>query len=175
MPDRARSEQENLDEARTTVIEALVQVYALYGLPDVLGRIYGVLFFADQPLGLEQIAADLGVSKPTVSVNVRILEGVGSVRKVWQKGSRRDYYEAERDFTRMMNGALEKKMRREIEITSAAISRSKELLAGMEHSSDREAAERAKMYRQFVEDLENQYRLSDRILAAIVDVIRHGA
>jgi DNA-binding transcriptional regulator GbsR (MarR family) len=52
------SDQESLDEARNTVIEALVQVYSLYGLSDVLGRIYGVLFFADHPLGLEEIAGE---------------------------------------------------------------------------------------------------------------------
>ncbi len=172
MPDNARTDQESLAAARETVIEALVQVYGLYGLPDLLGRIYGVLFFAEHPLGLDEIATELGVSKATVSVNVRILEGVGSIRKVWQKGSRRDYYEAERDFTRMMTEALEKKMRREIEITSAAISRSKELLAEVEHSPDRQTAERAKLYRQFVQNLEVQYRLSDRIVAAIVDAIR---
>jgi DNA-binding transcriptional regulator GbsR (MarR family) len=166
------ADQENLDEARNTVIEALVQVYSLYGLSDVLGRIYGVLFFADHPLGLEEIAGELGVSKATVSVNVRILEGVGTVRKVWRKGSRRDYYEAERDFTRMMTEAIEKKMRREIEITSAAIDKSKELLAGVENSSNQQTAERARLYLQFVQNLERQYRQSDRILAAIVEIIK---
>ncbi len=168
----ARSDQESLDEARNTVIEALVQVYSLYGLSDVLGRIYGVLFFADHPLGLEEIAGELGVSKATVSVNVRILEGVGSIRKVWLKGNRRDYYEAERDFTRMMTEAIEKKMRREIEITSAAIGRSRELLAGIEDSSDRQVAERARLYLQFIQNLERLYRQSDRIVAAIVEIIR---
>jgi DNA-binding transcriptional regulator GbsR (MarR family) len=170
--DSAGSAQERLDEARDTVIEALVQVYSLYGLPAVLGRIYGALFFADHPLGLEEIAGELGVSKAAVSVNVRILEGVGSVRKVWRKGSRRDYYEAERDFTRTMTEALEKKMRREVEIASAAIDRSKSLLDGIERSSDQQAAERARLYLQFVQDLEGQYRLSGRILAAIAAAVR---
>jgi DNA-binding transcriptional regulator GbsR (MarR family) len=172
MIDDIGSSQESLAEARSTVIEALVQVYSLYGLSDVLGRIYGVLFFADHPLGLEEIAGELGVSKATVSVNVRILEGVGSVRKVWRKGSRRDYYEAERDFTRMMTEALEKKMRREIEITSVAIARSKELLAGVEKSADRQTTERAQMYLQFIQSLERMYRQSDRIVAAIAEIIR---
>jgi DNA-binding transcriptional regulator GbsR (MarR family) len=172
MTDNAGSDQENLNEARSTVIEALVQVYSLYGLSDVLGRIYGVLFFADHPLGLEDIAGELGVSKATVSVNVRILEGVGTIRKVWRKGSRRDYYEAERDFTWMMTETIEKMMRREIEITSAAIDRSKELLIGVENSPDHQVAERARLYLQFVQNLERLYRQSDRIVAAIAEIIR---
>jgi DNA-binding transcriptional regulator GbsR (MarR family) len=97
---------------------------------------------------------------------------VGTVRKVWRKGSRRDYYEAERDFTRMMTEAIEKKMRREIEITSAAIDKSKGLLAGVENSPDRQMAERARLYIQFIENLERLYRQSDRIVAAIAEIIK---
>jgi hypothetical protein len=44
------NENKKLEEARNIIIDALGRVYALYGLPDVIGRIYGVLFLADRPL-----------------------------------------------------------------------------------------------------------------------------
>jgi hypothetical protein len=44
------NENKKLEEARNIIIDALGRVYALYGLPDVIGRIYGVLFLADRRL-----------------------------------------------------------------------------------------------------------------------------
>ncbi|MDH7577441.1 MAG: hypothetical protein QHH75_06345 [Bacillota bacterium] len=167
MPERDKTDQEKLEEARNIIIEAFGQVYALYGLPDVIGRIYGALFFADRPLGLDDIAKELGVSKATVSVNIRLLEGVGSVRKVWQKGSRRDYYEAERDFTRILVDAIKNKVEREMEITSAAISRSKEVLSEITDSPDDQLREKAKTYWENIEMLESQYQRFGRLLLDI--------
>jgi len=80
------NENKKLEEARNIIIDALGRVYALYGLPDVIGRIYGVLFLADRPLGLEDIAQMLGVSKSTVSINIRILEGVGMFGRFGLRG-----------------------------------------------------------------------------------------
>lgn len=137
MPD-----QEKLMEARNVVIETFGRSFALYGLPDVIGRIYGVLYFAEQPMGLEEIAGELEVSKATVSINVRVLEGLECVRKVWLKGSRRDYYEAERNFTKIFSQVIKKNMKKELEITSAAIKRSKELLAEIADSPDAQLREK---------------------------------
>src|SRR5262249_16050813 len=39
--------------------------------------------------------------KGNISVNIRMLEGYGLARKVWVKGTRKDYYEAARDYPRM--------------------------------------------------------------------------
>ena len=69
-------EQERLLQARDIMIDAFGRVYAMFGMPEVVGRIYGLLFFADQPLGLEDIASELEVSKATVSLHIRFLEGM---------------------------------------------------------------------------------------------------
>lgn len=171
MPEKKNAGQEKLEKARSLIAEAFVQVYSLYGLPDVLGRIYGVLFFADHPLGLDEIAGELGVSKATISVNIRILEGVGSVRKVWLKGSRRDYYEAERDFTRVLTEAIKNKLEKEVEITSAALSKSKKLLTELKEVPDERLSRKAKFFYQNIENLEKQYEQSNRILSAIIEAV----
>lgn len=165
--------QEKLEEARNIIIDALGRVYALYGLPDVFGRIYGVLFLSDRPLGLDDIAQMLGVSKSTVSNNIRILEGVGNVRKVWVKGSRRDYYEAERNFIKIMAETIQKNYEREIEIVLEAVQSSKYLLADVIDRSENGSEDKAKFYYEHIDKLESQYKRFGRVLAeSFISVFR---
>ncbi|MBI2339298.1 MAG: hypothetical protein HYU99_02870 [Deltaproteobacteria bacterium] len=58
------------------------------------GQIFALLYLSPEPLSLDDIVADLGVSKGNVSINIRVLEDFKLVKKVWVKGTRRDYYQA---------------------------------------------------------------------------------
>jgi DNA-binding transcriptional regulator GbsR (MarR family) len=62
------------------------------GLPR---RILAYLMFTPRPVSLDELCERLGVAKSGVSVNVRILENHGLVRKAWVKGERKDFYEAD--------------------------------------------------------------------------------
>lgn len=100
-----------LEEAVDTFIQGAGKVSsALLGMINrVGGQIYALLFIADEPLSLDEIAERLGVSKSNVSVNIRMLEDYNLVRKVWIKGSRRDYYAAERMYPKkVLKDFLEK-------------------------------------------------------------------
>lgn len=163
-----KHEQEKLVEVRTTFIEALGRIYALYGLPDVFGRIYGVLFLSDRPLGLEDIAEELGVSKSTVSNNIRILEGVGNARKVWVKGSRRDYYEAERNMAKIAIETIQKNYEKELEIVVNASESCKNLLADISDSSDKAIREKALFYYRHIDNMEGQSKRFGRTLAELL-------
>ncbi len=66
------------------------------------GQIYALLFLSREPLSLDDISEILQVSKGNISVNIRLLEEFKLVKKVWVKGSRRDFYEANRDYPRKL-------------------------------------------------------------------------
>ena len=100
-----------LEEAIDTFIQGAGKVSsALLGMINrVGGQIYALLFIADEPMSLDEIADRLGVSKSNVSVNIRMLEDYSLVRKVWIKGSRKDYYAAERVYPKkVLKDFLEK-------------------------------------------------------------------
>lgn len=158
------SEREKLTEARNIIIEAFGRSFSLYGLPHVIGHIYGALYFADRPMGLEEIAGELGVSKATVSINIRVLESIKCVRKVWQKGSRRDYYEAERNFTRIFVEIMKNNIKKELEITNDAIARSREILVGIAGSANEELREKAKTDCELIKNLEKEYKWYGRLM-----------
>lgn len=65
-----------------------------FGVGRVVGQIYAFLFFSREPKTLADLTSALGISKGGASMGVRQLEQWGAVRKVWVKGDRKDYYEA---------------------------------------------------------------------------------
>ncbi len=89
-----------LDEAVEVFIQGAGKVSsALLGMINrVGGQIYALLFLSEEPLSLDEIGERLGVSKSNISINIRMLEEYSLVRKVWVKGSRKDYYAAERTY-----------------------------------------------------------------------------
>ena len=64
------------------------------GLGRVLGQIYAYLYFSREARNLADMQQALGISKGSASMGVRQLEQWNAVRKVWIKGDRKDYYEA---------------------------------------------------------------------------------
>ncbi len=110
-----------IEEVRGLIIEALGRSVGIYGMNETIGRIYGLLYFKEEPLSLEGIALELGVSKATISINIRILVNLKMVSKVWQKGSRKDYYQAEQDFEKITQEVLKLKVANEINIYKEAI------------------------------------------------------
>lgn len=91
-----------LSEAQEIFIQGAGKISTgLLGMINrVGGQIYALLFLSDEPLSLDDIAERLAVSKSNVSINIRMLEDFNLVRKVWIKGSRKDYYAAERVYPR---------------------------------------------------------------------------
>jgi DNA-binding transcriptional regulator GbsR (MarR family) len=62
------------------------------GFPRIAGRIFGLLIISENESSLDDLAASLGASKASVSVNTRMLEGKGLIERVSRPGDRRDYY-----------------------------------------------------------------------------------
>ncbi len=91
---------EDFERALNIFIEAAGKISAnMLGMVNrVGGQIYALLFLSHEPLSLDEIASLLKISKSNISINIRLLEDYKLVRKIWVKGSRRDYYEACRDY-----------------------------------------------------------------------------
>jgi DNA-binding transcriptional regulator GbsR (MarR family) len=77
-----------------------------FGLGRVVGQIYAYLYFSETPRGLADLQEALGISKGSASMGVRQLEQWEAVRKVWVKGDRKDYYEANAWFGRILKRVL---------------------------------------------------------------------
>jgi DNA-binding transcriptional regulator GbsR (MarR family) len=75
-------------------IDDMGQLLVAWTLPRTVGRAYGYLLLRGEPVTADAIAEDLGLAMSGVSVAVRQLVGLGLVRSVSQRGSRRLLHEA---------------------------------------------------------------------------------
>jgi len=101
----------SLEDAVDTFLQGAGKISsALLGMINkVGGQIYALLFLSDEPLSLDEIAERLSVSKSNVSINIRLLESYDLVKQVWMRGSRKDYYTAQRAYPKkVVTGFLEK-------------------------------------------------------------------
>lgn len=92
----------NLSRTRLELAETTGRLCQLLGLPRSTGQIYGLLYLSPQPRTLDEIAAQLSISKASASTGVRQLVAWHAVRQVWVPGERKDYYEAQADLPELI-------------------------------------------------------------------------
>ena len=93
MPVRTRGRPAADAEATEWFVEQMGLSTSAAGLPRIAGRLFGYLALSPGPRSLDEIAAELGVSKGSASTDARLLERHGWLRRVSRPGDRRDYYE----------------------------------------------------------------------------------
>ena len=80
-------------DARTSkFIERMGLALESDGSPRIAGRIFGLLLVSEDARSLDDLAAELRVSKGSVSTNARLLEQRGILERICRPADRRDYY-----------------------------------------------------------------------------------
>ena len=93
-------------EAQDIVLAKISTICNKFGLNNIMAQLYAVLYFSGKPVSLDDMVDRLKISKGSASINIRALERYGAVRRVWIKGSRRDYYEAEADIYKVVTDRI---------------------------------------------------------------------
>lgn len=81
-----------LSPARHRFVDEVAALLRTRGLPQAAGRIYAYLLISDEPVSLDRIAQDLGMSKSGASTMGRLLEECGCARRHPVPGSKRVLY-----------------------------------------------------------------------------------
>ena len=106
-------------------IEGWGRMGAEWGVSKVMAEIYALLYLMKEPLTLDDISEKLKTSRSNASLNVRALSDLGVVKKLVIRGERKDYYEAEKDITKVAKLLAMAKKRKELdpamEIVEAAL------------------------------------------------------
>jgi DNA-binding transcriptional regulator GbsR (MarR family) len=149
---------EGVAKARERVIEALERSADVYGFNRSYGRLYGILYFADEPVSLDELVERSGYAKSTVSSAMKDMERVHMVyrRSIVGEG-KKAFYEAERDFWVIVQEMLRGEFQREVTLMTRALADAGEMLEDV----DGEQAERDL---EKVRQLQRMYRWGQQLI-----------
>ena len=76
------------------------------GTGRISGQILVYLYLQEDECSLDDIAADLGLSKASISIAVRKLEQLGLVRNIWKSGDKRKYYRSAENIAKALQQGI---------------------------------------------------------------------
>jgi HTH-type transcriptional regulator, glycine betaine synthesis regulator len=162
-----------LAEARDLAIDACGRIAEFWGFTRTMGRTFGLLYLSREPLPQAEIQSRLGISAGSASMTLAALGRWGVVHKVWVRGERREHYQAETDFWKMISGVLNERERREIAAAVEVVSRAEAAARAVAQAPGRApaAARRTRAEADFV--LERVARLGEicRIGETMLDML----
>jgi DNA-binding transcriptional regulator GbsR (MarR family) len=155
-----------LDAAREHFTQAMSRIAHFWGFPQAMGALYAAIYLAPEPSSLDELVAEVGVSKGTVSTNVRALERLGMVHRHLRVGDRRDYYVAETDFWLIVRGILRQREQTEFDLALRMVGESLDMLspAGAEDGE----TDRSAFLRERLSAMRGFFDAIDGLVASVV-------
>jgi DNA-binding transcriptional regulator GbsR (MarR family) len=112
---------DDLPQIKQNFVEGLSHISQFWGFPKGMGAIFAVLYLSPDPLSLDEIVTQAGLTKGAISTNVRALSRMGLIHPVTRFGDRKDYYEAEADFYKSIRAILKERQSSEFDQAVASV------------------------------------------------------
>jgi DNA-binding transcriptional regulator GbsR (MarR family) len=129
-----------VEDVQNDIIDTIGEASERYGMTRVAGLLKGLLLLSREPVSLDEMAERLEVSKGSVSTNIRLLERWKAVRRVFNRGDRKNYYELRGDLWEIETELVKTVLRDELEGFADLLGRWK---ADLESAGDEESEDRA--------------------------------
>jgi DNA-binding transcriptional regulator GbsR (MarR family) len=100
-----------LREAELLAADAIGDVIEHWGFRKALGRVWTVLYLNSESLAAAEIAHRLSMSAGAVSTTLHELQRWGVVKRVWRPGERKEFFDAETDFWKMISRVVNERER----------------------------------------------------------------
>jgi DNA-binding transcriptional regulator GbsR (MarR family) len=155
-----------VEQVRTQFMESLSRIAEFWGYPRAVGALFGAAYLAPSAVCLDELVEAAGVSKGAVSVHMRTLEQLGMVRREIRLGERKDYYQAETDFWKIVRTILERRQKAEFARALGDVGRALEAVREV-RSSDT-----ARLYEERLAAMESFFRTIDGVVATALQVDR---
>ena len=142
-----------IEEIRDYFIEIAGSIAENLGLNSIAGQMYALLYISSEPVSLDEITHVLKVSKGNVSVNIRVLERWGAAKKVWIKGSRRNFYKANEGILEIITNCLKEGLTKRTKEIGDGLSRAEEMLQSSGKQLNKEDKKVTHAYKQKIADI----------------------
>lgn len=153
--------ENELNQARAHFIQGMSRISSFWGFPKAMGAIYGAIYLSPNPLSLNEIVEQVGVTKGAVSTHVRQLERLSMLHKHLQLGDRKDYYTAETDFWKIIRSILQQREQNEFDKALNTVTESIEMLG--QAKADPELS---RFYQGRMKAMQSFFRTLDSLVSA---------
>src|SRR5690625_668010 len=140
----------------------------LYGITSSIGRLYGALYFSNEPMTLDDMMNALQMSKTSMSTGVRTLSDTRMVESTFRKGIRKDLYQSEEDWYKSFTSLFGNRWRQH---TDTNIEEAEEAIEKLEYllleTNDDELIDRLKDDIDRLRYAKNYYRWLMRFIRVI--------
>lgn len=107
--------QASTEELRGLSVDFFVSFVQVFGLPKSIGQIYGLLFVSPDPLPMDEIVNQLGISKGSASQGLSLLKSLGAVSSIAIHADRREHFEADLNVSRIVTHFFENRLEPRLE------------------------------------------------------------
>jgi DNA-binding transcriptional regulator GbsR (MarR family) len=149
-----------LSSIEKEVVSLAMRAGQILGLPKSVGAIYGLLYLSPQPLTMEEIMGRLRISLGSASQGLRQLRSFKAVRAVYVPGARREHFEAEDQFRKLIGSFLDDEVGAQLDSAS-------ESLANLAKLVEQTPMTEREWLRQRVEKLESVNTNARRLLTLV--------
>jgi len=149
-----------LSSLEREVVGLTMRAGQILGLPKSVGAIYGLLYLSPRPLTMEEIMGRLRISLGSASQGLRQLRSFKAVRPVYVPGARREHFEAEDQFRKLIGNFLDDEV-------TAQLDQAGERLGGLSKLIEQEPESDRDWLRQRLEKLDNVNANARRLLTLV--------
>ncbi|MDH3625186.1 MAG: hypothetical protein OES69_09465 [Myxococcales bacterium] len=160
------TDEEDLWESEVLVSDSIGRLIEFWGFKRNMGRLWAVLYLSDRPLSAPALQARLRLSSGAVSMTLNELMRWGVVKKVWLQGERRDHFEAEGNFWKMISRVFNERER--VEILDAIDSMRDALQYVNDKAEAQKDESRAEFQRERIRELLDLAQIGKQLLDALV-------
>lgn len=115
--------EQELDICNQLIKDSLADTMDSYGVTRSAGQIYATLYLNGEPMTLDELQEELGMSKGSMSLGVRKLIDEKIIHRVYRKGSRKSLFQAEMDFFQFFVSFFTRRWQREVNVNMQGIRR----------------------------------------------------
>jgi DNA-binding transcriptional regulator GbsR (MarR family) len=148
-----------LDEFQLEAIALFVRAASMLSLPRSVAQIYGLLFTTPEPLCLDEITIQLGISRGSAFDGLRWLRELGAVDSVFLPGVRKEHFRAEFQLRKLATGFLRNQIQPHVDNGTEHLKRLKETIDPASQDAD--------FYRDRLQQINGWHRFFSKALPVI--------
>lgn len=162
-----------LMKAQDIFLDKINIVCKKLGLNNVMAQLYAILYLSNEALSLDDMVDRLKISKGSASVNIRALENYGAARRVWIRGSRKDYYEANTDIMRVIMDRINLIGKIRLSEIDAMVKSCYQALNSI-NSADKDESLATEVFKQKLDKIETLCKQADSLFGLLNSGILHN-